>query len=123
MNLPNALTLLRIFFIPLLVVVLLTRQPNIDVQGVRNIRAAAATDPGLRGHLVAVFVAPDSLDVLRQRLLSRGPMTEDELARRMESAVREMREHDGYDYVIHSGTKDQDFRALIEIWQQVRART
>src|SRR6202050_255041 len=34
MNLPNALTLLRIFFVPLLVVVLLTRQPNVVLWGV-----------------------------------------------------------------------------------------
>jgi CDP-diacylglycerol---glycerol-3-phosphate 3-phosphatidyltransferase len=33
MNLPNSLTLLRIFFVPLLVVVLLTRQPNVTVWG------------------------------------------------------------------------------------------
>jgi CDP-diacylglycerol---glycerol-3-phosphate 3-phosphatidyltransferase len=34
MNLPNALTLLRIFIVPLLIVVLLTRSPNVDVWGV-----------------------------------------------------------------------------------------
>jgi CDP-diacylglycerol---glycerol-3-phosphate 3-phosphatidyltransferase len=33
MNLPNALTLLRIFFVPVLIVVLLTRSPNIEVWG------------------------------------------------------------------------------------------
>jgi CDP-diacylglycerol---glycerol-3-phosphate 3-phosphatidyltransferase len=53
MNLPNSLTTLRIFFIPLLVVVLLTRQPNFDfwglpvhfeVLGVLILLAAAATD-------------------------------------------------------------------------------
>lgn len=53
MNLPNALTLLRIFFIPLLVVVLLTREPNVVLAGVRVnfevwgvliLLAAAATD-------------------------------------------------------------------------------
>jgi CDP-diacylglycerol--glycerol-3-phosphate 3-phosphatidyltransferase len=54
MNLPNSLTLLRIFFIPVLVVVLLTREPNIDFLGVFTINfaewgvlillAAAATD-------------------------------------------------------------------------------
>ena len=37
MNLPNALTLLRIFFVPLLVVVLLTREPNVELAGV-NVR-------------------------------------------------------------------------------------
>lgn len=33
MNLPNSLTVLRIFFVPVLVVVLLTREPNLDVWG------------------------------------------------------------------------------------------
>jgi CDP-diacylglycerol--glycerol-3-phosphate 3-phosphatidyltransferase len=53
MNLPNALTILRIFFVPLLVVVLLTRSPNIVlwgvpipfvIWGVLILLAAAATD-------------------------------------------------------------------------------
>ncbi len=53
MNVPNGLTILRIFFVPLLVVVLLTRQPNLDVMGylvhfeiwgVLILLAAAATD-------------------------------------------------------------------------------
>ena len=33
MNLPNGLTLLRIFFVPVLIVILLTRSPNIDLLG------------------------------------------------------------------------------------------
>ncbi len=33
MNLPNSLTLLRIFFVPLLIVVLLTRSPNVELWG------------------------------------------------------------------------------------------
>jgi CDP-diacylglycerol--glycerol-3-phosphate 3-phosphatidyltransferase len=33
MNLPNSLTLLRIFFVPVLIVVLLTRSPNVEVWG------------------------------------------------------------------------------------------
>jgi CDP-diacylglycerol---glycerol-3-phosphate 3-phosphatidyltransferase len=53
MNLPNTLTLLRIFFVPLLIVVLLTRTPNLElwgvpvhfeVWGVLILLAAAATD-------------------------------------------------------------------------------
>ena len=35
MNLPNTLTLLRIFIVPLLLVVLLTRSPNVELWGVR----------------------------------------------------------------------------------------
>jgi CDP-diacylglycerol--glycerol-3-phosphate 3-phosphatidyltransferase len=53
MNQPNSLTILRIFFVPLLVVVLLTRQPNWDfwglpihfeVWGVLILIVAASTD-------------------------------------------------------------------------------
>lgn len=53
MNLPNSLTVLRIFFVPLLVVVLLTRMPNwtlagvpirFEVWGVLILLVAAATD-------------------------------------------------------------------------------
>ncbi len=53
MNLPNSLTILRIFFVPLLVVVLLTREPNFEIWGfsmhfeiwgVLILLAAASTD-------------------------------------------------------------------------------
>lgn len=49
MNLPNSLTILRIFFVPLLVVVLLTRQPNwgpihFEMWGVLILVLAAVTD-------------------------------------------------------------------------------
>jgi CDP-diacylglycerol---glycerol-3-phosphate 3-phosphatidyltransferase len=53
MNLPNSLTLLRIFFVPVLIVILLTRSPNIElwgisvhfeVWGVMILLLAAATD-------------------------------------------------------------------------------
>ena len=53
MNLPNSLTILRIFFIPVLVVILLTREPNVVFfgvpinfaeWGVLILLAAAATD-------------------------------------------------------------------------------
>jgi CDP-diacylglycerol---glycerol-3-phosphate 3-phosphatidyltransferase len=53
MNLPNALTLLRIFIVPLLIVVLLTRTPNVELAGfpmhfefwgVLILLVAAATD-------------------------------------------------------------------------------
>ena len=50
MNLPNCLTILRIFLVPLLVVVLLTRFPNWEFIGVAIFLAAALTD-WLDGHI------------------------------------------------------------------------
>lgn len=95
---------------------------NIDVQGVRSIRAAAATVPELRGRVVTMFVAPDSMDVLRERLLGRGPISDDELARRLQSAELEMSERFNYDYIIHSRTKELDFHALLDFWSQAQRK-
>lgn len=95
---------------------------NIDVQGVRSIRAAAAATPLLKGRLVTMFVAPDSMEVLRERLQGRGPVTAEELERRMISAEAEIAERNSYDYIIHSGTKEQDFRALREFWAQAQRK-
>jgi guanylate kinase len=95
---------------------------NIDVQGVRSVRAAAAADPLLRGRLVTMFVAPDSLEVLRERMLGRGAISPEELARRLQSAELELAERNSYDYVIHSGSKEQDFRALLDYWAQAQAK-
>ena len=50
---------------------------NIDVQGVRSVRAAAQNLPLLKSRLVTIFVAPDSLEVLRERLQGRGPVSAD----------------------------------------------
>ncbi len=95
---------------------------NIDVQGVRSIRAAAQALPLLKGRLITMFVAPDSIDVLRDRLQGRGPVSPEELARRMQSAEHEMAERNSYDYVIHSSTKEQDFRALLDYWTQAQRK-
>jgi guanylate kinase len=95
---------------------------NIDVQGVRSVRAAARTDPRLQGRLVTMFVAPDSLEVLRERMLGRGAIHPEELERRMQSAEAEIAERNSYDYVIHSGSKEQDFRALLEFWAQAQRK-
>jgi guanylate kinase len=95
---------------------------NIDVQGVRSIRAAALVDPRLKGRVVTMFVAPDSMEVLRERLEGRGPVNAEELARRLQSAELELAERNNYDYVIHSGSKEQDFRALLDFWAQAQKK-
>ncbi|MBL9216505.1 MAG: guanylate kinase [Opitutaceae bacterium] len=95
---------------------------NIDVQGVRSIRAAAAQVDLLRNRLVTVFVAPDSFEVLRERLQYRGKDSEEEINRRLRTAELELGERNSYDYVIHSGTKEQDFRALLDYWGQARLK-
>lgn len=95
---------------------------NIDVQGVRSIRTAAQGLPLLRNRLVTMFVAPDSMEVLRERLQGRGPVSPEELERRLQSAEFELAERNSYDFVIHSASKEQDFRALLDFWTQAQQR-
>jgi guanylate kinase len=94
----------------------------IVVQGVRSVRAAAEKLPLLKSRLVTIFVAPDSLDVLRERLQGRGPVSAEELERRLHSAELELAERNAYDYVIHSKTKEQDYLALLEYWGQAKQK-
>jgi len=49
-------------------------------------------------------------------------VTPEELERRMHSAELELAERNSYDYVIHSRTKEQDFRALLDYWAQAKAK-
>ncbi len=95
---------------------------NVDVQGVRSFRAAAVDLPLLKEKMVTIFVAPDSLEVLRERLQGRGPVSEEELARRLQSAEFELAERNSYDFVIHSASKEQDFRALLAFWEQAHRK-
>ena len=95
---------------------------NIDVQGVRSIRTAAAHLELLRSRLITVFVAPDSFEVLRERLQYRGKDSEEEILRRLRTAELELGERNSYDYVLHSGTTEQDFRALLAYWAQAQRR-
>lgn len=93
----------------------------IDVQGVRSVCAAAESDPALQRALATVFVAPATIDELRARLGGRGDDPAD-VDRRMQTALEELREADRYQYRIDSRTRDDDFAALLAIWQRAAAR-
>lgn len=94
---------------------------NVDVQGVRNLRAAARTEPLLARALATVFlvVAPGELAA---RMRARAGDHEDEIARRLATAEAELREAPAFDYRIASGSRDADFAALLDIITRARAR-
>ncbi len=93
---------------------------NVDVQGVDNFRRAAQADPLLARCMGTVFVNVP-IPELRVRLLGRGE-TEAEIAHRMETAERELREVGKFDFVIESRGRDEDFAELQRIWRSVQAR-
>jgi len=94
---------------------------NVDVQGVENFRQAARENPLLARHMATVFIAVP-LPVLRDRMVKRGQDSEAEIARRLGTAERELLEAAKFNFKIESMSKDQDFKALLEIWREVSER-
>lgn len=95
---------------------------NIDVQGAASLRASAEEEPLLRGRLVSIFVLPPSLQVLRDRMLSRGTDALASIEKRLETAAEEMSQWPQYDYCIRSGSKEEDYHQLQSIWVAERRR-
>lgn len=94
---------------------------NIDVQGAAQMRETAQQDPLLKGNIITVFIMPPSVEELESRLRGRGTDAEDEVQRRMQVALDEMKQSTHYDHTILSGTRDEDFAALNEIYLAAKA--
>jgi len=94
---------------------------NVDVQGVASFREARARYPLLAQALVTVFIeiAPDQLQA---RIRGRGTDDEAEIARRVATAEREFAEAAKFEYRIKSGTRDEDYAALLAIIAEAQAK-
>lgn len=92
---------------------------NIDVQGVASLRDAAQRYPLLERSLTTVFIMVDH-DQLNARIRARGQDDEAEIARRMKTAETEIKEAGKFQYRINSGSRDEDYQALLDIIDQAR---
>lgn len=81
---------------------------EIDLQGARQVRK---TMPEAQ----QIFIAPPSWEELVRRLQGRGTETDDEMARRLETARQEMACADEFDRVIENVTVDNTVRQLVEL--------
>lgn len=92
---------------------------NIDVQGAAQFREAAKHEPLLKGKIVTIFIMPPSIKVLEARLRNRGTDSEVEIQGRLEVAVEEMAQSSHYEHRISSASRNEDFEALKEIYEQL----
>jgi guanylate kinase len=86
---------------------------DIDTQGAATIRNC--NDPIIREALTDVFIMPPDLDELRRRLRKRGTETEEQINRRLDTALREMELWRDYRYTIVSGSIDADLQRFRHI--------
>jgi len=95
---------------------------SVDVQGVESFRQAALELPLLARCMTTVFIVVDH-DRLVARMRGRAKDGEAEIAGRMKTAERELREAPKFDFIIESRTRDEDFAALLGILAQARSRS
>jgi len=95
---------------------------SVDVQGVESFRRAALEDPALARAMTTVFIVVDR-ERLITRMRTRAKDNENEIAGRMKTAERELREAHKFDFQIESKTRDEDFAALLDIVEKARARS
>lgn len=94
---------------------------NLDVQGAATMRAAAKHNPALQGKLVTLFIRPQNMEQISERLKLRGE-DDTEIARRLACVEGELAQSHLYDHVIDSKTKDADYHALLSIYRAEKAR-
>ncbi|MGF1451774.1 MAG: guanylate kinase, partial [Opitutales bacterium] len=92
----------------------------IDVQGAEAFREVARGDPSIADALSTIFLQPANIDQLRQRIHGRGTESEAEIETRLETARHEIAEAPKYDYVVTTGTREEDFTALLGIYQKIK---
>jgi guanylate kinase len=95
---------------------------NVDVQGAASIRKAAEEDPLLRAALVTVFLTPPSMALLEKRLRKRASDSEEVIQRRLSIARQEAAQWRHFDYLLVSGTPEEDTRRAQAILDAERMR-
>jgi guanylate kinase len=88
---------------------------EVDVQG-----AASVKNLGLDS--VSIFILPPSLETLRQRLITRGADSPEELEVRLRNAPEELRQYVTFDYIIFNDEIDRASTQLASIIFGERAR-
>jgi guanylate kinase len=89
---------------------------NIDVQGAASFRECALKEPALAERLVTVFIQPDSLDTIRERLLARNSDDADEIEKRIGSAIDEIKTASKNDYILPTKSREHDYRLITSIY-------
>ncbi|MEY3350706.1 MAG: hypothetical protein RIQ50_817 [Bacteroidota bacterium] len=85
---------------------------DIDVQGALNVKKKFGND------VLAIFIDPPSLEVLRDRLKSRGTDTEDQIVMRVRKAEEELRFRPQFDHCV---VNDDLNRSSTEVMELVKA--
>ncbi len=93
---------------------------DIDLQGAKQIRAAAEKDEELKNASVFVMIVPPSLAVLEQRLRGRQSESEEQIQLRLGAAKNELAGFRTYDFLVVNddlATAAADLNKLVDVFR------
>ena len=96
---------------------------DIDVQGAKQIRQAAAADPRLAAAAQFVIIAPPDLATLEARLRGRNSESAEQLRLRLDGALRELGAFRIYDFLVVNGDLAAAAADLAAVFRAIRLRT
>jgi guanylate kinase len=96
---------------------------NVDVQGAATIREKAQAEPEFKRALVSVFLTPPSLRIVAERLRRRGTDSDAVIERRLSVARQEIAQWEHYDYLLLSGSIEEDLGRMLHILEAEKMRT
>lgn len=82
---------------------------DLDVQGADNMKKQFGDEA------TAIFIAPPSLDSLRERLHGRGTDSQDVINLRLENAKNELTRQNDYDFVVINDELDKAYKELSDV--------
>jgi guanylate kinase len=96
---------------------------NVDVQGAATIRAKAESEPELMRALVTIFLTPTTLAEIEARLKRRSADAEVVIQKRLAVAKQEIAQWKNFDYLLVSGTKQEDLHRTLAIVEAEKMRS
>ena len=85
---------------------------EIDVKGAKSVVAQIPD-------AVTIFIAPPSLDALRERLAARGSETPEDVAKRLAQASLELEQSDFYRYRVVNDKLDDAYAELVAVMREI----
>jgi guanylate kinase len=96
---------------------------SVDVQGAATIQQRAQEDPELKKALVTVFLTPQSVTVLEERLKKRATDSPGTIQKRLSVARQEVAQWKHFDYLLVSTSIQEDLRRILAIVEAEHMRS
>ena len=96
---------------------------DIDVQGARQIRQAAESDPEIARAVQFIMIVPPDMETLAKRLAGRNSETAESLNLRLSGAAQELSCFRIYDYLVVNDELEHAGEELISLLKSMKMRT